>query len=224
MLTSDKYNIGKITLVRGVKKLVIGVNQTWKLRQINLVQVIIKAHDNDSDKSTSTRQQYKWISSLFQVVSRLKYFIKNSQVVSRPTHKWYSTNGTHDNSKCWRNGFLTKQSYMWYHISTHGIIYTRWWFHKWSSILSDHQIKNASLTYKSSSVSNRWPMLSHRGRCPINLYQGQRSFVWYLKKLYKWCHSNNKVMFIKNTRFKPQPSTPNGNIFINKKHTFYENW
>ena len=35
LLTSDKYNIGKITLARGVKKLVIGSNRTWKLRQIN---------------------------------------------------------------------------------------------------------------------------------------------------------------------------------------------
>ena len=37
--------------------------------------------------------------------SRLKYFIKNSQVVSRPTDKWYPTNGTHEDSKCLRNGF-----------------------------------------------------------------------------------------------------------------------
>ena len=103
---------------------------------------------------------------------------------------------------------LTNQSYTWYHISTHSIIHTRWWFHKWSSTLSDHQIKNASLTYKSSRVSNGWPMLSYRARCPTNWYQGQRSYVWYLKKLYKWCHSNNQVMSIKNARFKCQPSTP----------------
>jgi hypothetical protein len=65
LLTSDKYNISKITLERGVKKLVIGSNRAWKLRQINLVQVILEAHDNDSNNSTSTRQQRKWISSLF---------------------------------------------------------------------------------------------------------------------------------------------------------------
>ena len=50
-------------------------------------------------------------------------------------------------------------------------------------------MKNASLTYKSSSVSNGWPMLSHRGRCHTNWYQDQRSYVWYLKKpytRYKW--------------------------------------
>ena len=65
MLTSDKYNIGKIPLTRGVKKLVIGSNQTWKLRQINLVKSKLEAHDSDKSTSTSTRQQYKWISSLF---------------------------------------------------------------------------------------------------------------------------------------------------------------
>jgi hypothetical protein len=43
LLTRYKYNIGKITLAKGVKKLVIGSNQTWKLRQINLVQVILEA-------------------------------------------------------------------------------------------------------------------------------------------------------------------------------------
>jgi hypothetical protein len=45
MLTSDKYNIGKIALIRGVKKLVIGSNRTRKRRQINLVQVNLEAHD-----------------------------------------------------------------------------------------------------------------------------------------------------------------------------------
>ena len=46
-----------------VKKLREGSNWTWKFKQINLVQVNLEAHD--SDKSTSTRQQCKWISSLF---------------------------------------------------------------------------------------------------------------------------------------------------------------
>ena len=67
-------------------------------------------------------------------------------------------------------------------------------------------MKNASLTTKSSSLSNGWPMKWLRGRCPTNWYQGQRFYVWYLKKLYKWCHSNNQVMSIKNARYKPQPS------------------
>ena len=38
--------------------------------------------------------------------------------------------------------------------------------------------------------------------------------------IYKWCHSNNQVMSIKNARFKPQPSTPNAYLCINKKLTF----
>ena len=81
-------------------------------------------------------------------------------------------------------------SHKWYSLHTSGITsiygvnHARRWFHKWSSTLSDHQIKNASLTYKSSSVSNGWPMLSHRGRCPTNWSQDQKSYVWYLKKPY----------------------------------------
>ena len=81
------------------------------------------------------------------------------------------------------------------------------------------KMKNASLTFKSSSLANGWPMIWHRGGCPTNWYQGQRSFMWYLKG-YKWCHSNNQEMSIKNARFKPQPSTPNANLCINKKNTF----
>ena len=42
--------------------------------------------------------------------------------------------------------------------------------------------------------------------------------------IYKWWHSNNQVMSIKNAKFKPQPSTPNTNLCINEKHTFYGNW
>ena len=93
-------------------------------------------------------------------------------------------------------------------------------------------MKYASLTYKSSSVSNGWPMLSYRERCPTNWYQDQRSYVWYLKKLYtryKW-YKLQVVSFQqssdvhKNARFKPQPSTPNAYLCINKKHTFYGNW
>ena len=41
----------------------------------------------------------------FQVVSRLKYFIKNPQVMSRSTHKLYPISGTHEDSKGSRNGF-----------------------------------------------------------------------------------------------------------------------
>ena len=64
----------------------------------------VEAHD--SDKSTSTRQHANgYLVCLFQVVSRLKYFIKNSQMVSRSTHKWYPTSGIHEDSKCLRNGF-----------------------------------------------------------------------------------------------------------------------
>ena len=74
-------------------------------------------------------------------------------------------------------------------------------------------------TTRAQAYQIGWLMLWHRGRCPTNWYQGQRSYVWYLKG-YKWCYSNNQVMSIKNTRFKCQPSTPNANLCINEKHIF----
>ena len=73
-------------------------------------------------------------------------------------------------------------------------IHSRRWFHKWSSTLSDHQMKNASLNYKSSSVSIGWPMLSQRGvvtqidnkiknlMCGISRSPTQdTSYKWYLQ-------------------------------------------
>ena len=128
---------------------------------------------------------------LFQVVSRLNWFIKwYSQVVSRSTYKWYITSGAHEDSKFknWSkltnptSGSMVANSFKWYHISTCGINHTRWWFHKWSSTLSDHQ-DESSLTYKCSRLSSEWPMLWHRGRCPTNWYQGQRSFMIDLKTI-----------------------------------------
>ena len=141
------------------------------------------------------------------MVSRLKYIIKNSQVVSRSTHKWYPTSGTHGDSKCSRNGFIDKSIL---HVVSH--LYT--WYQsckmvvpqvilnfKWSSS------EESSLTSKSSSLANGWPMQWLRGRCPTDLYQGQRSYVWYLKS-----YTSDVIPIFgsvhKNARFKPQPSTP----------------
>ena len=103
---------------------------------------------------------------------------------------------------------MVANPFKWYHISRCGINHTRWWFHKWSSTLSDHQMKNASLTYKSSSLANGWPMLWHKGRCPTDWYQGQRSYEWYLKSYPNGVIPTYEVMSIKNARFKCQPSTP----------------
>ena len=44
-------------------------------------------------------------------------------------------------------------------------------------------------------------MLGHRGRSPTTI--GVK-----VTRSYTWCHSNNQVIFIKNARFKCQPSTP----------------
>ena len=118
---------------------------------------------------------------------------------------------------------LTNQSYTWYHISTHGINHTRRWFHKWSSTLSDHQMKIASLTYKSTILSSEWPMLWHRGRCPSNWYQGQRSYMWYLKS---YTSGVIPIFGSVHKKCKIQASTiyPNASLCINEKHTFYGNW
>ena len=107
-----KCNIGKITPTRGVKKLVIGSNQTWKLKQINLVlsqpyklMIVIRVQAQDNNTNG-------YLIYLLKVVSRLKYFIKNSQVVSRSTYKWYPTHGSHDNSKCSKNSFYWQINHM----------------------------------------------------------------------------------------------------------------
>ena len=63
---------------------------------------------------------------LFQVVSRLKLlFKKNSQVVSRWTYKWYPTSGTHEVSKCSRNGsyWQIQQVVPWYQILSSDITF-----------------------------------------------------------------------------------------------------
>ena len=53
----------------------------------------VQAQDNNANG---------YLVCLFQVVSRLKYFFKNSQVMFRSTHKWYPISGTHKDSKCSR--------------------------------------------------------------------------------------------------------------------------
>ena len=62
--------------------------------------------------------------------------------------------------------------------------------------------------YKSSSLSNGWPMQWLRGRCPTNWYQGQSSYMWYLKSYTSGVIPTYVVVSIKNARFKCQPSTP----------------
>ena len=73
---------------------------------------------------------------------------------------------------------------------------------KWSSN------EESSHTNKSSRLSNGWPMQWLRERCPTNWYQGQRSYVWYLKSYTNSVIPTYEVVSIKNARFKYQPSTP----------------
>ena len=50
-----------------------------------------------------------------------------------------------------------------------------------------------------------------------------RSPIQVTSGIYKWCHSNNQVMSIKNAKSNPQPCTTNAYLCINEKHIFYEN-
>jgi hypothetical protein len=71
-----------------VKKLVIGSNQTWKLRQINLVQVILEALEDDNN--SRTRQHCKWISR-----SNFKWYLDSADL-SSGIHKWCLDQPTSD--------------------------------------------------------------------------------------------------------------------------------
>jgi hypothetical protein len=55
----------------------------------------------------------------------------------------------------------------------------------------------SSLTYKSLRLSSERPMLWHRGRCPTNWYQGQISYMWYLKSYTSGVIPIYEVMSIK---------------------------
>ena len=123
--------------------------------------------------------------------------------------KWFLlTNST--------SGSMVSISFKWYHISTCGVNHTRWWFHKWSSTLSDHQRKKSSLTIRAQAYQIGWPMLWHRGRCPTNWYQGQTSYVWYPKSYTNGVIPTYVVLSIKNVRFKCQPSIPRATLCIKR--------
>ena len=64
-----------------------------------MIMIRVQAEDNNANG---------YLVYMFQMVSRPKYFIKNLQMMSRSTHKWYPTSGTHEDSKCSRNGFYWK--------------------------------------------------------------------------------------------------------------------
>ena len=88
---------------------------------------------------------------------------------------------------------------------------------KWSSS------KASSLTNKSSSLSNEWPMLWHRVRCPpIGIKV--KDPTWGISRATSGVIPTYVVVSIKNTRFKCQPSTPSATLCINKMHTLYGNW
>ena len=149
-----------------------------------------------SNKSTSTRQQCKWISSL----NCFKWHLDSS--ISSRIHKWCIDQLTSDILQVVLMIIANVQEIVFIdksiiYVVSH--IYT--WYQpykkvvpqvilnfKWSS--NEEYIPH----YKSSSLSNGWPMQWFRGRCSTNWYQGQRSYVWYLKSytsgvipIIKWC-------------------------------------
>ena len=107
--------------------------------------------------------------------------------------------------------------------STRDINHTRRWFHKWSSTLSDHQMKNASLTTKSEvyQIDDPWNDLGG-GVPPIGIKV--KDPMCGSQELYKWCHSNTCSGVHKKMQHSRVIIYPNASLCINKKHTFYENW
>ena len=86
------------------------------------------------------------------------------------------------------SGSILENSSTWYHISTHGNNHTRRWFHKWSSTLSDHQVKQVSSNTRAQAYQMDDPCYDIGGGAPPIGIKVKRSYIRYLKG-YKWCHS-----------------------------------
>ena len=52
------------------------------------------------------------------------------------------------------------------------------------------------------------PQINIKILCVVSQEAHKIQVVQVTSGIYKWCHSSNQVMSIKNARFKPQPSTP----------------
>jgi hypothetical protein len=71
------------------------------------------------------------------------------------------------------SGSMIEDSSNWYHtpirgISTHDIIYTRRWFHKWSSTLSDHQMEKVPSHTRAQDYQVNDPCYDIGGGAPRN--------------------------------------------------------
>ena len=96
-------------LVKAIKRIDQEKQATPKRELIMVFQVVFSHWCSHASKDQKMKQAQDnntngYLVCLFQVVSRLKYFIKNSQVMFRSTHKWYPISGTHKD-KGSRNGF-----------------------------------------------------------------------------------------------------------------------
>ena len=129
-----------------------------------------------SNKSTSTRQQCKWICYFYC----FKWYL-DSNNLSRRIHKWCLDQLISDILQVvlmkivniQEMVLLLNQSYTWYHISTRSINNTRRWFHKWSSTLSDHQseecIPHQQVVHKLNIHQVNGPCLDIGGGAPLQL-------------------------------------------------------
>ena len=114
------------------------------------------------------------------------------------------------------SGSILEDPFKWYHISTHGINHTRWWFHKWSSTLSDHQVKQVSSNTRAQAYQMDDPCYDIGGGVPPIGIKVTRSYTWCLKSYTSSVHQKYEI----------QVSTfyPNSTLCIKKMHTFYGNW
>ena len=121
------------------------------------------------------------------------------------------------------SGSMLENSSKWYHISTYDINHTRRWFHKWSSTLSDHQVKKVPSHTRPQVYQMDDPWNDLGGGVPPIGIKVKRSYIRYLKG-YKWCHSIILSSIHKKCKIQVSTIYTNAILCINEKHTFYENW
>ena len=100
-----------------------------------------------------------------------------------------------------------KNSSKWYHISTRGINHIRRWFHKWSSTLSDHQVKKVPSPTRAQVYQVDDPCYDIEGGAPpISIKV--KDPIWGISRATSGVIPSYMVVSIKYAKFKPQPSTP----------------
>ena len=129
--------------------------------------IVTRVHEQDNSANG-------YLACMLQVVSRLKHFLRRihkciDQLTSdilqvvlmkiENVQKWFLL--TKPTSGSMLENFST-----WYHISTRGINHTRRWFHKWSSTLSDHQVKQVPSSTRAQVYQVNDPCYNIGGGAP----------------------------------------------------------